>query len=38
MEKTLAAKIKEAQKGNREVLNDLVKQNNGLIWLSLIHI
>lgn len=32
MEKTLAAKIKEAQKGNREVLNDLVKQNNGLIW------
>ncbi len=32
MNETLKKQIKEAQAGNRVVLNDLVKENNGLIW------
>ena len=32
MDETLKTKILEVQAGNREVLNDLIKQNNGLIW------
>ncbi len=32
MDETLKKQIKEAQAGNRVVLDDLVKQNNGLIW------
>lgn len=32
MDETLKKQILEVQAGNREVLNDLIKQNNGLIW------
>lgn len=32
MNETLKKQIKEAQAGNRVILNDLIKQNNGLIW------
>ena len=32
MNETLKKQIKEAQAGNRVVLNDLVEKNNGLIW------
>lgn len=32
MNETLKTQIKEAQAGNRVVLNDLIKENNGLIW------
>lgn len=32
MDETLKAQIKEAQDGNRGILDDLIKQNNGLIW------
>ena len=31
MDETLKKQILEVQAGNREVLNDLIKQNNGLI-------
>lgn len=32
MDETLKKQIKEAQSGNRGVLDELIKQNNGLIW------
>lgn len=32
MDETLRRQIQEAQTGNREILDDLIKQNNGLIW------
>jgi len=32
MDETLKKQIQEAQTGNREILDELVKQNNGLIW------
>ena len=32
MNETLKKQIIEAQAGNRVVLNDLVENNNGLIW------
>lgn len=32
MDETLKMQIKEAQAGDRGILDDLVKQNNGLIW------
>ena len=32
MDETLKKQILEVQAGNREVLNDLIKQNNRLIW------
>lgn len=32
MDETLKKQIEDAQTGNRVVLDDLIKQNNGLIW------